>query len=61
MRIACELTQAEAAEACRVSLETWRRWERGLVQPPRWREELFGLNYEGILNRRKNGPPRENP
>ena len=32
-RTLLRMTQAEAAEACCVSLATWSRWERGRAEP----------------------------
>jgi transcriptional regulator with XRE-family HTH domain len=38
-RTQARLTQAEAAEACGVSLRTWRRWENRESRPARWLED----------------------
>ena len=34
MRVACHLTQEEAARVCFVSVRTWRNWEQARTEPP---------------------------
>jgi len=43
LREARELTQSEVAKALCVSLQTYRRWERGLFPNRNWIEHLIRI------------------